>query len=303
MKHTTQTYEMTKNPWRGMIDTLRVHQWVKNFLVFLPLVLSHQVFNMELLKMTVLAFFSLCFTSSAAYAFNDVANISSDRKNPTKANRPLAAGVISKRMALSGGLGLLLMGMGLALMLPITFQLTLLTYITLTSAYSVYFKNVALLDVLILAFLYFLRILAGHGATGTDFSPWMFSFSIFLFFSMALLKRKSELHSLPMDNHEGLLRRGYRKKDETMVSMMGISSGYLSVMVFSMYIDSQKAHSIYSDPWFLWLACPVLIYAISRYWLLAERGRMEEDFVLFGLKVVPSWVTGFLLIGIFLLAL
>jgi len=263
---------------RPLLRALRVHQWVKNGLVFVPVVLDHKLFDRPVVLRAALAFAAFCLAASGAYVLNDLYDLEADRRHPTKRSRPFAAGAVSP------GLGKLLVPVLFAGAILIAFAIgargfsaLLLLYVTATTAYSVYLKRIAVLDVLLLAGLYTLRVLAGIAATGVRFSTWLLAFSMFLFLSLAFLKRYGEVGGLEGPADTGVLRRGYLRGDREWLGSMGGASGYLSVLVLALYVSSEQVTALYRTPFLLWLICPVLLFWISRMWLLAYRGRLHED--------------------------
>ncbi|HEY6948736.1 MAG TPA: UbiA family prenyltransferase [Gemmatimonadales bacterium] len=263
---------------RSLLRVLRVHQWVKNGLVLVPVVLDHKLFDRPVVLRAALAFAAFCLAASGAYVLNDLYDLEADRRHPTKRNRPFAAGAVSP------GLGKLLVPVLFTGAILIAFAIgawgfsaLLLLYVTATTAYSVYLKRIAVLDVLLLAGLYTLRVLAGIAATGVRFSTWLLAFSMFLFLSLAFLKRYGEVGGLAGPADTGVLRRGYLRGDREWLGSMGGASGYLSVLVLALYVSSEQVTALYRTPFLLWLICPVLLFWISRMWLLAHRGRLHDD--------------------------
>ncbi len=251
---------------------LRLHQWVKNLLIFVPLALSHQVNDLGLLLQAGLAFFAFGLCASSIYLLNDLLDLPADRRHSSKRHRPLAAGVLSIKQASLLIPALLLLGFTIALALPVEFLLVLTFYFLITLAYSLWFKQAALVDVLVLAALYTLRIIAGTAAVGVEYSFWLLAFAMFLFLSLALVKRYSELLAQPEDNDQLLHGRGYRVGDLDILSQFGSSSGYMAVLVLAFYINSSEIRLLYTYPEAVWMLCPILLYWISRAWLLARRG-------------------------------
>lgn len=284
---------------------LRLHQWSKNTLIFVPLASSHQIFNPLLLIDAILAFvvFGLC--ASAVYLLNDLLDLHDDRRHPTKCARPLASGAFPINHALVLAFGLLLLGFGLAIwLLPSSFVTVLAVYFALTCLYSLYLKRVVMVDVITLAFLYTLRIIAGAAACGLTLTFWILAFSVFIFLSLAMVKRYAELHEMRDRGEEGNTGgRDYRLDDLQMVSSLGGASGYLSVLVLALYLNDPTAAALYSHPEYIWLACPILLFWISRTWLLTHRGLMSQDPVVFALKDRTSQLTGVVFLAVFLVAL
>ena len=286
----------------GPLRMLRIHQWVKNFLVFLPLLMAHRVGEFHLLVQAAIAFLLFSMTASAVYIFNDLGDVENDRTHHSKKHRPLAAGDVSIPFAVGSGLTLFVVAFLLSGLLPWRFSLVLAGYFLLTSAYSLRLKKIAVLDVVTLASLYTIRILAGGAATEVAISEWLLTFSLFIFFSLACMKRLSELLGLAKRNLTETVGRGYHADDVEQMAIFGSVSGYLSILVLALYINSPIVSELYAAPSFLWLLCPVLLFWITRIWLLARRGEVHEDPIVFALRDRASYVVFGLAIGIMLFA-
>lgn len=278
---------------RPLFFALRSHQWTKNLLVFIPLIMAHKLANADQLRQAGLAFLAFSLTASATYLINDLIDRERDRRHPQKKRRALASGDLSAGAA-SALAGLFLaLGALTAFGLPPRFSWILGLYVVLSLSYSLFLKKIVLLDVLTLAFLYGLRIFAGSVATAVPVSSWLLAFSIFIFLSLALLKRFSELSILT--HEEGALTgRGYEKGDLEQLARFGTSSGYLSVLVLALYISSEEVAALYTEPRLLWLLCPVMLYWVSRIWLLAHRGKIVDEPIVFALKDRASYAAGIL---------
>jgi len=277
-----------------VLEAMRVHQWLKNILIFLPL-LADQSFNEPSRVFTsLLAFVVFSLAASGAYLINDLLDPDADRLHATKRQRPLASGRL--RLSTVPGLVLLLEGTaaGLAaIYLPLGFLGVLGGYLVMTTLYSLRLKGVVLIDVLLLAGLYTIRVVAGAAATGITLSMWILAFSMFLFLSLALVKRYGELFALISagSGEEGLPARSYRKNDLPILVSMGTASGYLSVLVMALYIVSGEAAQRYSDFGLIWLFCPLLLYWISRTWIVVGRHEMHEDPLVWAVRDQTSrWV-------------
>ncbi len=277
---------------RAAWQALRPHQWVKNIIIFVPLITAHKVRDAAAVQASLLAFAAFCFFASGVYVLNDLLDLESDRQHARKRNRPLASGRLYLPWAFAGGPLLLLVPMVLSLIALPKFALVLLAYGVITSAYSLRLKEVAILDVFVLAGLYTMRLVAGHVATGIEFSSWLLGFSMFIFLSLAMMKRLQELQSLREQNLTGIKGRGYRVGDLEMVNTFGITSGYLSVIVMALYVNSDQVSKLYHHPGLLLLICPLLLYWISRVWLITHRGQLHDDPVLFALKDGQSYLVG-----------
>lgn len=288
-----RVFERPRAGVRRWVKMLRVHQWAKNALLFVPLLASHRADEPRLLGRALLAFVAFSLCASSVYVLNDLLDLESDRRHPTKRRRPFAAGDIALPVGLALAPVLLVSGFALAaLLLPERFVLLLLGYYALTFAYSLWLKQVMMLDVLLLAGLYTVRILGGSFAVGVPTSSWLFTFSMFLFLSLALVKRLSEVRRLRA-SHEGKAHgRGYFASDYEQLASLGVSAGYIAVLVLALYINSQDVARLYAHPERLWLLCPLALYWVSRVWLLAHRGEVNDDPLVFALKDRVSYAVG-----------
>jgi 4-hydroxybenzoate polyprenyltransferase len=273
--------------------TLRVHQWSKNALLLVPLLLAHKVSDPERLISGMLAFVVFCLAASGVYILNDLLDLESDRQHPSKRSRPLAAGVLPIPVALATAFFAIAASLGIALaLLPRHFIGILLLYQVTTMAYSFVLKRIAVLDVFVLAGLYTIRVLAGAVAVDVPASPWFLAFSTFLFLSLALVKRYAELRLAEQrgGTEDFLAARGYQHGDLDLLSSVGTASGYVAVAVFALYINSSDVHVLYRQPAALWLIAPLVLYWITRVWLLAHRGQMHSDPVVFAFTDRASYV-------------
>ncbi len=279
--------------WLALIRALRIHQWVKNLLLFVPTVLAHRALDPQAVARAGIGFLAFSLAASGAYVLNDMLDREADRRHPVKRTRPFSAGTLS----LSVGIALLPLLIGCALALSAfalapRFLALLCLYVLTTTAYSAYLKRIAVLDVLVLAGLYALRVLAGIAATGVRFSTWLLAFSMFLFLSLAFLKRYAELSELDEGVEAPARRRGYLRSDREWLGSMGGACGYLSVLVLALYIDSEQVRNLYQRPLLLWLICPLLLFWIGRMWLQAYRGRIHEDPIVATVRDPVSYAVG-----------
>ena len=288
----------------ALVRALRPHQWVKNLLVFVPVVLDHKLFHAETMAKATIPFVAFCCVASSAYILNDIFDLEADRRHPTKRYRPFASG------ALRPAVGLVLVPVLIAAAvaiswssLPRAFVVLLALYLVLTSAYSLYLKRVAVLDVLLLAGLYTLRVLAGIAAAQVRFSTWLLAFAMFLFLSLAFLKRYTEVSAMDGALTEQVRRRGYQRGDREWLGSMGGASGYLSVLVLALYINSEQVIALYRLPLALWLVCPLLLFWTSRMWLLAHRGKIHDDPIVATVRDPASYLIGLLVALVMYLAL
>lgn len=269
---------------------LRPHQWVKNGLVFLPALLAHRLAAPGVLSAAVLAFVAFSLVASATYLVNDVVDRARDRRHPHKRHRPFASGALPP--AAGCALAPVLAAAGGALAwwtLPAGFAGILGTYAVVGLAYSLRLKRVAALDVVVLAGLYVLRVLAGGEATGVAVSEWLLVFSLFLFLGLAVLKRYAELRlleTLPDARDNG---RGYTVDDLAMLRGIGPSTGFLAVLVLALYLSSPEVQLLYGEPFRLWAVAPLLIFWTMHLWLAAHRGRLDTDPLVFTARDPTSW--------------
>lgn len=264
------------------LKALRIHQWTKNMLVFLPLLAAHRMFDLQAVIHVALAFLCFGLCASSVYLTNDLLDLPSDRQHHRKRHRPFAAGHLPLAAGPVVAIALLIAGFVLAaLLLPWMFILVLAGYYVLTTAYSFRLKRVVMLDVVVLALLYTTRILAGASALDAPPSFWLLAFSMFIFLSLAMVKRYTELLGAQKAGKVKASGRGYDVNDIPLIQSLGGSSGYLAVLVLALYIDSTASSALYRHPHYLWLLCPLLLYWISRTWAIAHRGIMHDDPVVF----------------------
>jgi 4-hydroxybenzoate polyprenyltransferase len=287
-----RTFTDRANGLRTFIKAIRVHQWAKNALIFLPLLLAHHL-QAPVILAAAIAFvcFSLC--ASATYIVNDLLDIEADRQHPRKRKRAFASG------NLSAGLGMAIAAVFLAvsvagavIFLPRGFLGWLIFYLVATLAYSLALKRIVILDVVILSALYTLRMLAGAAATHTLISPWLAAFAIFIFLSLAMVKRFSELQNVRSAGAQLSNGRGYLLNDIEQIRSFGTSSAFASVVVLSVYIGQPDVLSLYHHHDRMWLMAPLLILWLCRVWLLASRGELDEDPVVFALTDPMSLLMG-----------
>ncbi len=276
----------------SLLKAMRLHQWLKNLLVLVPLLAAHRYGDPASLVPALLAFLAFGLAASGVYLLNDLADVAADRQHPRKRRRPFAAGHLS---LLHGWLAwpvLQLAAFSLAaLALPPAFLAWLAAYFVLTLAYSLVLKRIVLVDVLTLAGLYTLRIVAGASAIGVTPSFWLLAFSTFFFLSLAFIKRYSEIKA-GIGSQGKVHGRGYLHGDLETVSSLGIGAGQVSVLVLALYIQDSHTAVMYHSPEFIWLACPLLLYWVSRAWLIAHRGGMHDDPLVFAIKDPASWLIG-----------
>jgi 4-hydroxybenzoate polyprenyltransferase len=274
--------------FRTWISALRGHHWAKNLLLFLPLALSHNLAPEPVVR-TLIGFALYGFCASGLYILNDLLDLHSDREHPWKKERPFAAGEISIPEGLLASFLLLSAALGMGFLLDVQFGLALLGYAALTMLYSLYLKKIALLDVFVLSSFYSVRILAGALISATPLSQWFMAFSMFFFLSLAMAKRYSELLHAGDLVTVGNSGRGYYTGDRELLLSLGIGSSFSAVVIFSLYVHSQDVRLLYSAPEFLFLLCPIVLYWLSRIWLMAHRGELKEDPVTLAIRDPVSY--------------
>lgn len=288
----------------AMIRAMRPHHWLKNGLVFVPILLNHDVFDPAALWHGFIAFVAFSLIASAVYLLNDIKDVDADRRHPTKSRRPLAAGEITAGQAYAAVPILLIAAFSTVPLVPqpANFLLALLAYLFLALAYLLVLKRKLLVDVLGLAAMHTLRILAGNAAAAIPLSSWLLAFAMFLFFSLALVKRYAELR-LTQD-HSGLKKagRGYHAEDIEALSQLGMASGCTCALIMALYVDSANVKQLYSQPKLIWLVCPIILYQMARIWFLARRGGMPDDPLVFMIRDWRSQVMGVIVVLIMVAA-
>lgn len=278
---------------KAALRALRPHQWLKNVLVFLPMLTAHR-FDAATLFSSLIAFVAFSLIASSVYVLNDLLDLSADRAHPRKRNRPLASGAVS----IPGGMGLaagcLVGGFGAAALLGWPFVLAMLGYYLLTTAYSLNLKRRVIIDICVLAMLYTMRVLAGGVATDIPLSVWLLAFSLFFFLSLAAIKRQAELVDAAAAGTLKPHGRGYQSADLEVVSQLAVSAGQVSILVMALYVNSPQVVALYSHPPFLWGICVILLYWINRMVLMTHRGHMHDDPIVFATRDRVSLICGLL---------
>ncbi len=289
---------------RAYLKALRLQQWSKNVLVFVPVVMSHQFLEAVPMLHAILAFLCFGLVASSIYLMNDIMDLHQDRRHPTKHKRPFASGAIP----ISHGLLLFPVLVGLALFLasqlPPMFAVTMAVYFTLNLGYTFYLKRKLLVDVLALSGCYTLRILAGNAAGPIEISNWLLAFSMFIFLSLALVKRYVELDTVETDqpDEKRVMGRGYRKGDLDMLSQLGVASGFAAVIVLALFVEGAGKSGLYKHRELIWLVCPIVLYVIGRIWVLAKRRELPDDPIYFIIKDWRSHLMGGIVAFVFFLA-
>jgi 4-hydroxybenzoate polyprenyltransferase len=274
---------------RAWIKLLRVHQWVKNALVFIPLVTA-QRFDLLAFGEAIGAFLAFSLAASAVYILNDLVDLDADRKHPSKKRRPLAAGTVPITRAIVLAPTLLGVGFAGAVVIAPTLAVVLLAYVSLTTAYTFVLKRKMLVDVLALASLYTIRVVGGAVAISVPASEWLLAFSMFIFTALALIKRYVELTACLDKDLSDPTNRNYRKSDLDIVAALAAAAGFNAVTVFALYISSDAVRPLYRHPQALWLICPILMYWLGRALLMAQRRHMDDDPIVFALRDMNSYV-------------
>jgi 4-hydroxybenzoate polyprenyltransferase len=286
-----QTASATLVLW---LQALRCHQWSKNLLVFLPLVLSHKFSDLRSWSLDGLIFVSMSLVASAGYLANDLLDAESDRAHPGKSGRPIASGRISSSAALAAAVCCIVAGIWIASRCSSAAAVGVTSYALVSFTYSLWFKRIALLDLILIGLMFTMRLVIGCLAIGLALSPWLMAFAFSLFFSMATAKRHTELVRLSeaQADPKAVAGRGYLTSDDVLVLCYGVASGLVSLVILLLYITEGIAATLYRHVGWLW-AVPLLLHTWqSRIWILSHRGRMHDDPMVFALKDPVSWLLG-----------
>jgi 4-hydroxybenzoate polyprenyltransferase/phosphoserine phosphatase len=286
--------------WRRV---LRVHQWLKNLLLFVPLFAAHKFTGMNPWLALTLAFFSFSLCASSVYIVNDLLDLESDRNHPRKCTRPFASGLVPVWMGVLLSPVLLLSSLALAWRVGGNFLPWLVFYFVLTCAYSLGLKRLIIVDCLTLAMLYTLRIVAGAAAASMSLSFWLLAFAVFLFLSLAFVKRYAELEDHLLQGKQKAHGRGYYTSDAPLVQTLGITSGYAAVLVLALYLNSDTVVKLYRKPEFIWGAVPVMLFWVSWMWMQAHRGQMHDDPLVFAVRDKASLLAGVAFIAVLVIGM
>lgn len=285
------------------LRALRVHQWLKNLLVVVPLLAAHQLHSIDGIIQVCYAFLAFSFCASSVYVLNDLLDLDSDRQHIRKRKRPFAACTIPLWQGMLMVPLLLVIAFSISLLLPNQFTLVLIAYFVMTLAYSVRLKRQVIVDVMLLAGLYTMRIIAGAAATAITPSFWLLAFSMFIFLSLAMVKRYSELLITLQSNKQEAAGRGYSVNDLPVLMSIGVSSGLGSVLILALYLNNPETNLMYPNTMWLWLMPPLLLYWVSRMWMKAHRGQVDDDPVVFAAKDWQSLLVLLISACIFIAAL
>ncbi len=287
---------------RSLFEAMRPHQWLKNMLILVPLFTSVSFTSVAPWIQATIGFLAFCAFASSAYLFNDLLDLDADRAHPRKKDRPFAAGSASLAAGLVTSGVLAVLGLALSFLLPTNFVIFATSYFALTLAYSVWIKSLMLVDVLTLAFLYTLRVIAGIAAISAPYSFWLLTFSIFVFFGLALAKRCAELVMRGARDERDAAVRGYRFRDLAILQAFGIGSACASVVILALYIHGPEVAQRLSSPELLWPICPILLYWQGRVWVKTGRGEMHDDPLVFACRDVGSLVAAAATVAFFIAA-
>lgn len=295
-----------ENYWMSLWQSLRPQHWVKNLLVLVPIVMAHDLTDTSRLVRVLVACVSFSLCASGVYLLNDLLDVEADRLHPRKKLRPIASGKLPIWVGLSLAPLLLTVGLIIAAQLPgRLFLSTVACYVGATTLYSIYAKRIPIVDVILLTILYLLRILGGGAAADVPVSPWLLAFAMFILLSLAFSKRQAELADQTANGGYGVAspsKRGYHPQDAGLLQQFGVTSGYLSVLVLALYVNGADVARLYRHPQVIWLACPMLLFWISRVWFLANRGKLSDDPVVFAARDPVSYALGICLLLILLVA-
>lgn len=286
---------------RDYVRALRPHQWVKNVLVSIPLVAAHET-QPWLYAVTAAVFVALSACASGTYLLNDLLDLPYDRQHTSKRQRPMAAGKVSLLPMMGVGAVLVTGGLGLAFSLSLWVGLSVFGYLIVSLAYSLLIKRQVFLDVVTLALLYAVRVFVGAIMASIPLSPWFLAFFLFVFLTLAIVKRQHELRALHQSGGTNAAGRVYAADDLAAMTALAAGSGFAAVVVFALYIQSSAVHTLYSRPAFLWAICPLLLYWMGRMTLLANRGAVADDPVVFTMRDRVTWLTGFCVLTTFVAA-
>jgi 4-hydroxybenzoate polyprenyltransferase len=273
------------------LKAIRVHQWAKNLLIFVPLLAAHDLSITSKWREALVGFTCFSLGASAIYLINDVVDRNEDSQHPSKRFRAIASGAIKPGIAIFISLILLIAALFIGAFLTRDFEITLIFYLVLTIAYSFYLKRVAIVDVIALTLFYVVRVIAGANATNIQLSFWLLGFSIFIFLSLGFAKRYSELVNAIADGVETGSKRGYQNADAPIILILGVSAGYAALVILALYLNTDLVQGLYAHPRYIWALVPVVTFWVNWIWLCAYRGEMNEDPVLFALQEKSSLFT------------
>jgi 4-hydroxybenzoate polyprenyltransferase len=281
-----------RSPVLAVLRALRPYQWVKNLLVFVPIATAHDLNDAAAWSSAGWIFAAFCATASGIYVVNDLLDLKADRLHPRKRRRPFASGALSPLLGL--GISIAFLAAGAFFAAQTHAALLVALYAVATLSYSLWLKEFPLVDIFVLAGLYTLRLFAGGDATGHPVSLWLLGFSSFFFLSLALVKRVSEMMTLTKSS---AARRGYWAADVPILQLMGIASGFTSVVVLSLFVQDETTSRLYASPALLWCTVPLILFWLCRIWLSTARGYMHDDPIVYAAKDWVSWIVSLTVFG------
>jgi 4-hydroxybenzoate polyprenyltransferase/phosphoserine phosphatase len=285
---------------KNLVKALRPHQWLKNLLVFVPLLASGAFSDLRGWAGATLAFAAFCATASGIYVLNDLTDLAADRQHPRKRKRSFASGALPVSMGLGMGALLLISGLSLA---TLAGAVGLIVVYAITSlGYSLYLKEKPLVDVFTLSFLYNIRMFVGGEVTSHRVSPWLLGFAFFLFLGLALIKRVAELYASETRSTKQIPGRGYYPGDTSILELMGVAATFTSSVVLALYLQNDVAQAVYANPLLLWPIVPLLLFWQCRLWLSTQRGYMLDDPIVYSARDWVSWLVGAIMAALVLLA-
>jgi 4-hydroxybenzoate polyprenyltransferase/phosphoserine phosphatase len=284
MTRVEAVFPSTSSALRTWLKALRVHQWLKNLLLFVPLFTAFEGVQWGDWLLMVMAFGAFSLAASATYVLNDLWDLESDRRHPRKRLRPFASGELSLTSGIIAAALCLALGLALSALVSAGFTAMLVGYVVLTTLYSLVFKTYVVMDVLVLAMLYTYRVIAGSIAVAIEVTPWLFAFSVFTFFSLALVKRCAELVLLESAGRTESHGRDYRTGDLVVLWPLGIATSLCAVVVFGLYVATPATEARYANVEWLWLLAPALLYWFARLWIKTVRGEMHDDPIVFAVR-------------------
>jgi 4-hydroxybenzoate polyprenyltransferase len=296
-----EVFERVGSNFITWIKAFRVHQWLKNTLLFIPLLSAHRLTDGAAWGYLFLAFFAFCLCASSLYIANDLLDLESDRQHPRKCKRPFASATLAVWKGAVLAPILFILSFIVGAYVGDTFLQWLLVYFLITCIYSVKLKQLVLIDCMTLAVLYTLRIVSGAAAIESPMSFWLLAFSVFLFLSLAFVKRFAELQVQLLQGKHKVHGRGYFTDDAPLIQILGIASGFMSVLVLALYLNSPEVQLLYAQPEWVWGNVPVMVFWVSWLWLRAHRGEMHDDPLIFAVKDRVSLVAGIFFVSFLVL--
>ena len=291
---------VTPDVW---LKVIRMHQWLKNLLLFIPLLAAHQISDFDAMTTLLIAFISFSFCASAVYIANDLLDLDSDRQHPRKRLRAFARGIVPIKAGFFLALTLAFLSLFMSLAVGSDFTAWLLFYFAVTTAYSLWLKKLVLVDCLTLAGLYTIRVVAGAAAVSVTLSFWLLAFSVFIFLSLAFVKRFAELDTQIEAGSNKAHGRGYLVSDKSLIQTLGVTAGYAAALVLALYLQSDSVLALYSQPKLIWLAVPLMLFWVSWIWMKAHRGQMHDDPIVFAINDKVSLSVAALIVLCFLMAI